>query len=177
MMTKTKLLACCLMALAAPAHAGSVEPTIALKLDWTLFFGPGAGGSISVDVAHHEVTAMALATKLAPPFRDMLLSGADDVGAPLNLGVELGYSYFLRANRRWWFVGGLVSADRYRVGDARLDALYVVPRVGARVPLGHRFFLEPSLGLALRVVASEPVDGIEVRRIAPVFLLPVGLAW
>ncbi len=121
---------------------------------------------------------MGLATRLAPAFRDLLLSGANSADKPLNLGAELGYNYFLRPERHWWFVGGLFSYDQYRRdGRSNLNALYVVPRAGVRVPLGSRFFIEPSIGVALRLISSGPVNGLDARRMAPVVLLPLGVEW
>ena len=117
---------------------------------------------------------MGFGARLGPPFRDMFLSGASEMTDVVNLGVEVGYSHFLRPDRRWLFAGALVSADQFRIGPNSLEALYVVPRVGVRVPLWRGFFVEPSIGVALRVASSEATDGVGVRRVAPVFLLPLG---
>ena len=175
-----KTIAGCLALSAGVASADTTAESpwhLAVKLDWTLLLGPGFGGSVSVHHGHHEATVMAFGAKLPPTFRDMLLSDAGD-STPVNLGVELGYSYYLRPDRKWLFLGALISADQYRSDDRdTLNALYLVPRAGVRIPIYKGLFVEPSVGLAIRAAASDPADGMGVRRLAPVLLIPVGMSF
>ena len=168
--------------LAAPSYAADADSLFSLEVDPATFFLKGYSLHFrftpSNSAAAHWVFGLGIyALEFPDPLRDLVVNNSDDnLDLKLTHGYGLFSEYYLRPDRRGWFLGGQLALTQYDLhnpskgSDAHYTTLLIMPRAGYRwFPFQNGFYLLPWIGVGYNPkVSGGTTVGDKTYHLSPI---------
>jgi hypothetical protein len=140
----------------------------------------GYGAGIGVEFLRVQTGFIYLNTKLTPTFRDAIFRDAKTITVPKNTAAEIFANVFLRKDRKGFYVGSILSYDKYEVTDdasqqkEKLTKLYLVTRTGFRwFPFKEYLYIDGGYGVSVNLSGSDKrILGASTYSPQPIIALP-----
>ncbi len=137
-------------------------PMISISTYPLFLLSEGGGGAIALESGHWKMGAAGFTVKLQEGFRDAVFGNAKQMDVKRNSAAELFVSYYLRKDRKWFYVGAIGGPEWFTLRDnpsgkeETISKSYIVPRIGVTwFPFKKIFYIDASYGISFNLSSTE----------------------